>query len=139
MNVGHRPLATKPPSNITILLMDTNSERRALRRKVLALHGVEVVGACDLLEASSIWHRDRYDMVLMDIRADHHGCLSWRDEIKKESPEQMVAFLVGGPKYVDVAPLANSMSLKNTVCGGEIPCAAQSARVATCYPNETVS
>jgi len=108
MNVGHRPLATKPPSNITILLMDTNSERRALRRKVLALHGVEVVGACDLLEASSIWHRDRYDMVLMDIRADHHGCLSWRDEIKKESPKQMVAFLVGGPKYVEVAPLANS-------------------------------
>jgi len=108
MNVGHQPPATKAFCKITILLMDTNSERRALRRKVLALHGVEVIGACDLLEASSIWHRDRYDMVLMDIRADRHGCLSWRDEIKKENPQQMVAFLVGGPRYVDLEPLANS-------------------------------
>ncbi len=108
MNVGQPPSTTKPWSRITILLMDTNSERRALRRKILALHGVEVIGACDLLEASSIWHRDRYDMVLMDIRADHHGCLAWRDEIKKESPQQMVAFLVGGPRYIDIDPLANS-------------------------------
>jgi len=108
MNVGHPPSATKTFNRITILLVDTNSERRALRRKILALHGMEVIGACDLLEASSIWHRDRYHMVLMDIRADHHGCLSWRDEIKKESPEQMVAFLVGGPRYVDVDPSANS-------------------------------
>jgi CheY-like chemotaxis protein len=108
MNVGHQPPAAKAFSKMTILLMDANSERRALRRKVLALHGVEAVGACDLLEASSIWHRDRYDMVLMDIRADHRGCLSWRDEIKKESPQQKVAFLVGGPRYVDLEPLANS-------------------------------
>ncbi|MGO9563749.1 MAG: hypothetical protein ACLPPV_13945 [Candidatus Korobacteraceae bacterium] len=106
--MGHQPPATKTFSKITILLMDSNSERRALRRKVLALHGVEVIGACDLLEASSIWHRDRYDMVLMDIRADHHGCLSWRDEIKKENPKQMVAFLVGGPRYIDVDPSAHS-------------------------------
>jgi CheY-like chemotaxis protein len=108
MNVGHPPSTAKPPSRITVLLMDTNSERRALRRKILAMHGVEAIGACDLLEASSIWHRDRYNMVLMDIRADHRGCLSWRDEIKKESPQQMVAFLVGGPKYIDLEPLANS-------------------------------
>jgi CheY-like chemotaxis protein len=107
MNIGPLP-ATKPWSKTTILLMDTNSERRALRRKIFALHGVEAIGACDLLEASSIWHRDRYDMVLMDVRADHHGCMSWRNEIKKENPEQIVAFLVGRPRYVDVAPLANS-------------------------------
>ena len=108
MNVGHPPSPSKPPGRTTVLLMDTNSERRALRRKIFALHGVEVVGACDLLEASSIWHRDRYHMVLMDIRADHYGCLSWRDEIKKEKPEQMVAFLVGGPRYVDIEPLPSS-------------------------------
>ena len=108
MNVGHPPLTTKPSGRRTILLMDTNSERRALRRKILSLHGAEVIGACDLLEASSVWHRDRYDMVLMDIRADHFGCLSWRDEIKKEKPKQMVAFLVGGPRYVDLEPSRDS-------------------------------
>jgi len=108
MNVGHPPLTTKPSGRRTILLMDTNSERRALRRKILTLHGAEVIGACDLLEACSVWHRDRYDMVLMDIRADHFGCLSWRDEIKKEKPKQMVAFLVGGPRYVDLEPSRDS-------------------------------
>ena len=88
--------------------MDANSERRALRRKILGLHGVEVVGASDLTEATSIWHRDRYDMVLIDIRRDHRGCLAWRDEIKKEKPQQIVAFLVGRPRFVDFEPPADS-------------------------------
>jgi CheY-like chemotaxis protein len=108
MNVGHQPSAAKISAKLSILLVDANSERRALRRKVLTLHGAEVVGACDLTEATSIWHRDRYDMVLIDIRRDHRGCLAWRDEIKKEKPQQIVAFLVGGPRYVDFEPLANS-------------------------------
>lgn len=72
------------------------------------MRGVEVVAACDVTEASSIWHRDRYDMVLIDIRRDRRGSLAWRDEIKKEKPQQIVAFLVGGPRYVDFEPLADS-------------------------------
>jgi len=88
--------------------MDANAERRALRRKILGLHGIEVIGASDLTEASSMWHRDRYDLVLIDIRRDYRGCLAWRDEIKKESPKQIVAFLVGQPRYVDLEPLPDS-------------------------------
>ncbi len=107
-NAARQPSAANILAKLSILLVDANSERRALRRKILALHGVEVIGACDLTEASSIWHRDRYDMVLIDIRRDHRGCLAWRDEIKKEKPQQIVAFLVGGPRYVDFDPLANS-------------------------------
>jgi CheY-like chemotaxis protein len=108
MNLGKQPSTTKPPAKLSILLMDVNAERRALRKKILALHGAEVVGASDLTEANSIWHRDRYDLVLMDIRTDHRGCLSWRDEIKKEKPQQIVAFLVGRPRYIDLEPLADS-------------------------------
>ena len=74
----------------------------------MALYGVEVVGACDLAEAASIWHLDRYDMVLIDIRRDHQGCIAWRDEIKKEKPQQIVAFLVGKPEYIELHPLAGS-------------------------------
>ena len=74
----------------------------------MALYGVEVVGACDLAEAASIWHLDRYDMVLIDIRRDHQGCIAWRDEIKKEKPQQIVAFLVGKPEYIELNPLAGS-------------------------------
>ncbi len=88
--------------------MDTNGERRALRKRIMALHGVEVICAGDLVEASSIWQRDRYDLVLIDIRTNHYGCLAWRDEIRKEMPAQVVAFLVGGPKFIDVEPLLNS-------------------------------
>src|SRR6516162_5458563 len=95
MNVRHQS-ATNASTKLCILLMDGNSERRALRSRILTLHGVEVVGACNLLEAGAIWNRDRYDMVLLDIRRDYRGCLAWRDEIKLEKPTQMVAFLVGG-------------------------------------------
>jgi len=88
--------------------MDANSERRALRSRIFTLHGVEVVGAGDLPEAASVWSRDRYDMVLLDIRRDYRGCWAWRDEIKREKPSQIVAFLVGGPRYVDLSPRENS-------------------------------
>ena len=106
MNVGQ--VQTPRPLNKIILLMDMNADRRALRKRILKLYGVEVVGANDLLEAASIWHRDRYDVVLIDIRRDHRACIAWRDEIKKEKPEQIVAFLVGKPNYVDLEPLLGS-------------------------------
>jgi CheY-like chemotaxis protein len=107
-NAASQVSAAKFPNKLSILLVDANSERRALRRKIMALHGVDVVGAGDLTEATSIWHRDRYDMVLIDIRRDYRGSLAWRDEIKKEKPQQIVAFLVGKPHHVDLEPLANS-------------------------------
>ena len=108
MNMRHRSSATRASSKLCILLMDANAERRALRSRILALHGVEVVGARDLMEAASIWNRERYDMVLLDIRRDYYGCLAWRDAIKREKPAQIVAFLVGGPRYIDLTPRENS-------------------------------
>jgi hypothetical protein len=60
------------------------------------------------MEVASVWSRDRYDMVLLDIRRDYHGCLAWRDAIKREKPAQIVAFLVGGPRYIDLTPRENS-------------------------------
>ena len=96
------------PPKLSILLMDSNVERRGLRTKMLLLRGAEVIAATDLTEASSMWHRDRYDLVLMDIRKDHYGCLAWRDEIKKDNPKQVVAFLVGPPRFIDLEPLRDS-------------------------------
>ncbi|MGA3054089.1 MAG: hypothetical protein ABSD63_07765 [Candidatus Korobacteraceae bacterium] len=91
-----------------VLLMDTNAERRALRKKIMALHGVEMIGACDLEEAGLVWHPDRYDMVLIDIRRNYAGALAFRDEIKRDSPEQIVAFLVGRPDFVALQPAPGS-------------------------------
>src|SRR5271157_1993300 len=100
--------ANTVPFKRCALLMDSNPERRALRKKIMALHGVEMIGAGDLDEAASIWHRDRYDMVLIDIRKDYGGALALRDEIKKDSPGQIVAFLVGKPEYVSLDPAPGS-------------------------------
>ena len=91
-----------------VLLMDTNAERRALRKKIMALHGVEMIGASDLEEAGLVWHPDRYDMVLIDFRRDYRGDLAFRDEIKKDSPDQIVAFLVGRPDFVALQPAPGS-------------------------------
>ena len=108
MNVEPQVSTAKPANKKSILLMDANSGRRALRKKIMATYGVETVGACDLTEASSLWQRDRYDMVLIDIRRDYRGCVAWRNEIKKEDPHQVVAFLVGKPKYVEIETSARS-------------------------------
>jgi CheY-like chemotaxis protein len=93
---------------ISVLLIDRNSERRALRTKVLALRGIDVVGATDVIEATAIWQPDRYDLILVDIRLDHRSCIAWRDEIKKQKPKQIVAFLVGKPNYLALDPLLGS-------------------------------
>jgi len=109
MNARLEPSASSlSGAKLRILLMDANAERRAVRKRVMALRGAEVVAAADLAEAASVWHRDRYDMVLIDIRQDHHGCIAWRDEIKKEAPQQFVAFLVGGPGYIAFDPSPTS-------------------------------
>jgi CheY-like chemotaxis protein len=112
MNVGHQYSDRKIPAS-KISILDTNSERRTLRKKIMALRGVEVIGASDLMEASSIWQRDRYDMVLLDIRMDHRGCMAFRDEIKKDNPRQVVAFLVGKPNYVEIDPSLGSYLAEN--------------------------
>ncbi len=107
-NLATPPMVPEHAIRTSILLMDANAERRALRTRIMALRGVEVVGASDLLEAASIWHRDRYAMVLIDIRRDYRGCWAWRNEIKKEKPDQLVAFLVGRPQFVDLQPAEDS-------------------------------
>ena len=79
----------------------------------MALHGVEVVGACDLTEAASIWCRDRYDAVLIDIR---RTTTAWRDEIKKEKPQ-----------------LAGSYVAKEKAAQRQIPGTKQSGKAAPPY------
>ena len=47
-------------------------------------------------------------MVLIDIRTDHRGCMAFRDEIKKDNAQQIVAFLVGRPEFIDLEPSLGS-------------------------------
>ena len=140
MDMVPQPVATRPPAKLRcVLLMDSNAERRASRKKTLALHGIEAVGVSDLTEASSIRHRDRYDLVLIDIRRDHYGCLAWRDMIKQESPKQIVAFLVGEPRYIDLEPQLDSYVAEEHGSEWGSCFVALCARLATRCRNEMVS
>jgi hypothetical protein len=47
-------------------------------------------------------------MVLIDIRRNYAGALAFRDEIKRDSPGQVVAFLVGRPDFVALQPSPGS-------------------------------
>ncbi len=107
MNVGRVP-ANGLSHKTSVLLIDRNSERRALRTKILMLRGIDVVGAADVIEATAMWQPDRYDLILVDIRVDHRSCIAWRDEIKRQKPKQIVAFLVGRPNYIALNPLVGS-------------------------------
>ena len=71
MNVRYPSPGTKTPAKLCILLMDANSERRALRIRILTLRGVEVVGVCNLLEANAIWNHERYDICSITRKVRH--------------------------------------------------------------------
>ena len=75
MNVGRVP-ANGLSHKTSVLLIDRNAERRALRTKILMLRGIDVVGAADVIEATSMWQPDRYDLVLVGIRVDHRSCIA---------------------------------------------------------------
>jgi CheY-like chemotaxis protein len=84
--VGRQAAAVKFFTRASILLVDANAERCKLRRKTLAMGGAGVVVTCDVTAASSVWHRNRYELMLIDIRKDYCGSLARRDEITREAP-----------------------------------------------------
>jgi CheY-like chemotaxis protein len=86
VRVGRQAAAVKFFTRASILLVDANAERCKLRRKTLAMGGAGVVVTCDVTAASSVWHRNRYELMLIDIRKDYCGSLARRDEITREAP-----------------------------------------------------
>ena len=86
MRVGRQAAAVKFFTRASILLVDANAERCKLRRKTLAMGGAGVVVTCDVTAASSVWHRNRYELMLIDIRKDYCGSLARRVEITREAP-----------------------------------------------------
>jgi CheY-like chemotaxis protein len=86
VRVGRQAAAVKFFTRASILLVDANAERFKLRRKTLAMGGAGVVVTCDVTAASSVWHRNRYELMLIDIRKDYCGSLARRDEITREAP-----------------------------------------------------
>ncbi len=83
-----------------VLLIDVNSETRESRAKVMRTLGVTVHCASTPRGARSKLDSSAYDLVLVDLGADTEGAEALVQEIRQQSPRQLVAFLVGSPLFV---------------------------------------
>jgi CheY-like chemotaxis protein len=87
-----------------VLLVDTATSTRSLRAKALRDRGLDVVCAGDLAEGRSLWQPNAYGLVLMHLHNDAYHASEFREEIKHDSPKQLVAFFVGRPLFLASAP-----------------------------------
>jgi CheY-like chemotaxis protein len=101
-----RNQATSLPASLQrkVLLVDTATSTRSLRAKALRDRGLDVVCAGGLAEGRSLWQPNAYRLVLMHIHNDAYHANEFREEIKHDSPEQLVAFLVGRPDFLASIP-----------------------------------
>jgi CheY-like chemotaxis protein len=84
-----------------VLLIDRTQRSRELRAAVLRRHGVEVREAESLQAALLLWQPNVYDLVLLKVRRHFAGeVLEFYERIRKASPQQPFAFLVGPPLYI---------------------------------------
>lgn len=63
-----------------------------------------MVCAGGLAEGRSLWQPNAYRLVLMHIHNDSYHATEFHEEIKHDSPEQLVAFLVGRPDFLASTP-----------------------------------
>ncbi|MBZ5568095.1 MAG: hypothetical protein LAN64_09635 [Acidobacteriia bacterium] len=109
-----RPPAVRAASLCTgkklVLMVVTRSPKNNLRANVLRKHGLEVVCANHIGDARMLWHPDTYDLVLFDLRHENGATEELCRDMKAESPEQRIAFLVGKPEYLASSPSANELA-----------------------------
>jgi len=87
-----------------VLLVDTSPTKRDMRADAMRKLGVDVDCAADIDEARSWWRADLYHLVLINIG----NVLGHRDkfceDIRRATPPQQMAFLVGKPEYLAESP-----------------------------------
>jgi CheY-like chemotaxis protein len=104
----HTPSANltsgQPLEKKRLLLVDANAGQSALRVKIMGEAGMRVDCAGDTSAARLLWRTRSYHLVLIDLRHDVQGAEEFCAEIKRDSPSQVVAFLVGKPAYLSSSP-----------------------------------
>lgn len=93
-----------------ILLVVTHTPKNTLRANVLRQHGLDVVCANHIGDARMMWHPNTYDLVLFDLRHENGAAMELCQDIKAESPKQLVAFFVGKPEYLATSPAAHELA-----------------------------
>src|SRR5512146_118968 len=108
--VNKSPYASVELLKKVVLLVDSNSQTRESRSKVLRKLGVTVHSAANAATARTRLANSKFDLVLVDLGRDIEGAESLVAEIRLKNRKQRVAFLVGKPFYV-----ASSLKRKDPV------------------------
>lgn len=83
-----------------VLLLDTSHATRDLRAEVLRKLGIDVDSAADIVEARVWWKPALYDLVLINMEKGRGQRDKFCDDVRRATPPQKLAFLVGGPEYL---------------------------------------
>jgi CheY-like chemotaxis protein len=101
------PLAVPVPGTgkkKRVLLVDISAHTRELRAEVMRRLGIDVDCAADIPEARSWWRADLYDLVLINMEKGPGPRDRFCEDLRRATPPQRLAFLVGGPAYLANAP-----------------------------------
>jgi hypothetical protein len=93
-----------PAKKKRVLLLDTSQTKRDLRADVMRKLGIDVDCAADVLEARCWWRADLYNLVLINVAGENDSRDQFCTDLRSATPPQRIAFFVGGPEYLAVAP-----------------------------------
>lgn len=94
-----------------VLLVDASASKRELRAEIMRKLGVEVDCAADIGEARSWWRADLYNLVLLNVE-NGRPLDKFCADIRRATPSQQFAFLVGKPEYLADSPADEEASVE---------------------------
>jgi hypothetical protein len=103
-----------------VLLLDTSQTKRDLRADVMRKLGIEVDCAADVIEARCWWRADLYNLVLINVAGETESRDKFCNDIRSANPPQRIAFFVGGPKYLAIAPQSDEAFAAEDALGKEM-------------------
>ncbi|HZQ67906.1 MAG TPA: response regulator [Terriglobales bacterium] len=95
-----------PTRKKRVLLVDASAAKRDLRAETMRRLGVDVDCAADISEARSWWRADLYNLVLINGENALGNQEKFCEDLRRASPPQQLAFLVGKPEYLADMPMA---------------------------------
>ena len=86
-----------------ILVVGGHESRQSLRASILRARGLQVDVARSFVDSRSLWQRNTYDWVLLDVHSHLPGeVMDFCEQLRRTTPQQRIAFFVGPPTYVSV-------------------------------------
>jgi hypothetical protein len=95
---------SSPAKKKRVLLVDASPAKRDLRAETMRKLGIDVDCAADIIEARTWWRADLYNLVLINTESELGQRDKFCDDVRRATPPQQLAFLVGKPGYLSDSP-----------------------------------